>query len=86
MTHHNAPPTYIGVAIVQSTAPTTADQPRKAPQLKARPEISEEDEELTKYYLRVIGDALHDWVDYDETKGASPEYDTRSQPLHRDIS
>lgn len=84
MTHHNAPPMYIGVAIVQSTAPTTADQPRKAPQLKARPTVSKEGDELTEDNLRIVGDALHEWVDYDEAKGASPKYDSAISTRYRD--
>lgn len=59
MTPQRTPPMYIGAVIVQSTAPTTADQPRNVPQLNVRPGFSVVEALRTKYDLRIVCDPLH---------------------------
>jgi hypothetical protein len=66
------PPAYNGRQTIQSTDPATADQPRRAPQLNARPDGVEGSEppvrsmELrirTEHSLRPVGHSFHERVD-----------------------
>lgn len=61
-------PRYNGNATVQSHTPSTAEEPSKAPQLKAAPTISiqfyrfKNETRLTQHSLRPISNPLHQWI------------------------